>query len=206
MSVTRFPDAVKLIVSIIAVSAEQMDAVIGQLAERYGVPDVVSALHGFHYTDYYAPEMGSSLIRRFLSFRTLIRPELLPEIKLATNHMENERSEGAKRLVNLDPGYISSAHLILATGKGYTHRPYLRRGIYADLTLVFQDKTFHPLPWTYPDYADARQITFLNRIRQRYITQLRQGEGNELKHDVWEADESRRLPAEQIAKNGNNYD
>ena len=189
MSVAQFPDAVKLIVSIIAVNTRQMDAVINQLAERYGTPDVISVLHGFHYTNYYEPEMGSALIRRFLSFRTLIRPELLPEVKTATNSIEDERSEEAKRQVNLDPGYISSAHLILATGKGYTHRPYLRRGIYADLTLVFRDKTFRRLPWTYPDYADAKQITLFNRIRQRYMTQLRQGEGEELRHDVWETKE-----------------
>jgi len=189
VSVARFPDAVKLIVSILAVNTRQMDAVIGQLAEYYGTPDVISALHGFHYTDYYAPEMGSTLIRRFLSFRALVRPELLPEIKTATNRIEDKQSEEARRQVNLDPGYISSAHLILATGKGYTHRPYLRRGIYADLTLVFRDRTFHPLPWTYPDYADAKQITFFNRIRQRYVTQLRQGEGKELRHDVWETSE-----------------
>jgi hypothetical protein len=190
VSVTRFPDAVKLIVSIIAADREQMNGVIGQLAEDYGAPDVIGAFHGFHYTDYYAPEMGSALVRRFLSFRGLIRPELLPEIKIATNSLENERSEGAKRRVNLDPGYISSAHLILATGKGYTHRPYLHRGIYADLTLVFRDKTFHPLPWTYPDYADAGQIAFFNRIRQRYMMQLRQGEGENLRQDVWETGES----------------
>jgi hypothetical protein len=190
VSVTRFPDAVKLIVSILAVNTEQMDGVIGQLAERYGAPDVIGALHGFHYTDYYAPEMGSGLIRRFLSFHALIRPELLPEIKIAANSIEIERSERAGRQVNLDPGYISSAHLILATGKGYTHRPYLRRGIYADLTLVFQDRTFHSLPWTYPDYADAGQITFFNRVRQRYMMQLRQGEGEKLKEDMWEPRES----------------
>jgi len=189
VSVARFPDAVKLIVSIIAIDTRQMDTVIDQLTEHYGAPDVISALHGFNYTNYYTPEMGSALIRRFISFRALIRPELLPEIKTLTNGIEDERSKEGKRQVNLDPGYISSAHMILATGKGYTHRPYLRRGIYADLTLVFRDKTFRRLPWTYPDYADAKQITLLNRIRQRYMTQLRQGEGNELKHDVWETSE-----------------
>lgn len=191
MSTVRFPDAVKLIVSILAVNTRQMDDVIGQLGEYYGTPDVISVLHGFYYTDYYAPEMGSTLIRRFLSFRALVRPELLPEIKMTTNRIEDKQSEEAKRQVNLDPGYISSAHLILATGKGYTHRPYLHRGIYADLTLVFRDKTFHPLPWTYPDYADARQIIFFNRIRQRYMKQLKQGEGKELRHDVWETGEIR---------------
>ncbi|HLZ18682.1 MAG TPA: DUF4416 family protein, partial [Smithellaceae bacterium] len=74
---------------------------------------------------------------------------------------------------NIDPGYLSQAHLILATGKGYTHRPYLRDGIYADLTLIYQGKKFCTLPWTYPDYADEKQTTMLAAIRARYLLQLK---------------------------------
>jgi hypothetical protein len=75
--------------------------------------------------------------------------------------------------VNIDPGYLSQAHLILATGKGYTHRPYLRNGIYADLTLIYQGKKFRSLPWTYPDYADEKQLAMLEVIRARYLLQLK---------------------------------
>jgi hypothetical protein len=63
--------------------------------------------------------------------------------------------------------------LILATGKGYTHRPYLRDGIYADVTLMYRGKKFHSLPWTYPDYAGEEMIGMLVRIREKYILQLR---------------------------------
>ena len=175
MSIPRSAEAVKLVVSILAADHEQMNLVLRQLASLYGPPDVVGPLLSFHYTDYYTPEMGQGLVRRFVSFERLIRPEQLPEIKITTNGLEEEQTEENCRRVNLDPGYISSAHLVLATGKGYTHRPYLRKGIYVDLTLVFRDKTFHTLPWTYPDYADPVQIAFFNRIRGRYISQLRQG-------------------------------
>jgi hypothetical protein len=65
------------------------------------------------------------------------------------------------------------AHLILATGKGYAHRPYLRDGIYADLTLIYRDKSFHSLPWTYPDYAGEEVIGMLTRIRGKYLMQLK---------------------------------
>jgi hypothetical protein len=78
-----------------------------------------------------------------------------------------------KRRVNIDPGYISLAHLILATGKGYTHRPYLRDGIYADLTLIYIGKSFRSLPWTYPDYAEEGAIEMFNRIRAKYVAQLK---------------------------------
>lgn len=180
MSIPRSVEAVKLLISILAVDRDQLDLVLRRLTDLYGSPDVIGPPLAFHYTDYYAPEMGPALIRRFVSFERLIRPESLPDIKIATNVVEEEKTEEHRRKVNLDPGYISSAHLILATGKGYTHRPYLRRGIYADLTLMFRDKTFHALPWSYPDYADPVQIAFFNRIRHRYIVQVRQGAAKDI--------------------------
>jgi hypothetical protein len=170
-------EPVKLIFSVFAVSAESLNGSIQSLAARYGQPDFVSAQMPFEYTDYYCPEMGDKLIRRFLSMEELIRPDILPDIKRATNRMEEESSADARRRVNIDPGYLSKAHLILATGKGYTHRPYLRDGIYADLTLIYQAKKFCVLPWTYPDYADEKQLAMLTKIRERYLLQLRMDKG-----------------------------
>jgi hypothetical protein len=97
----------------------------------------------------------------------------LPDIKLATNDIEDRSALDKRRQINIDPGYISKAHLILATGKGYTHRPYLRDGIYADLTLIYQGKKFCPLPWTYPDYAEGEQISMFSKIRAKYLSQLK---------------------------------
>ena len=75
--------------------------------------------------------------------------------------------------MNIDPGYLAKAHLVLATGKGYSHRPYLREGIYADLTLIYRNKAFQLLPWTYPDDASGDMIAMLTRIREKYILQLK---------------------------------
>lgn len=166
---------VKLVVSIIAPSAGRLNDTVNRLSALYGQPDFVSSQMPFDYTDYYYPEMGEKLVRRFLSMESLIRPETLPDIKLATNRIEQESAAEGCRQVNIDPGYLSQAHLILATGKGYTHRPYLRDGIYADLTLVYQGKKFCTLPWTYPDYADVQQIAMLAAIRTRYLLQLKDG-------------------------------
>jgi hypothetical protein len=63
--------------------------------------------------------------------------------------------------------------LVLATGKNCAHRIYLDRGIYADLTLVFHQKAYRPLPWTYPDYGDERVRGWLGVLRQKYLLQLR---------------------------------
>ncbi len=144
MSKPREPDPVKLFVSVIA-------------------------------ADYYSAEMGAGLGRRFVTFEGLIRPEELPAVKLCTNALaEKFAGDGGARRVNIDPGYLARQHFILATGKGYSHRPYLGRGIYADLTLEYRKETFRPLEWTYPDYRAERTIGMLNALRNRYRIQLKQ--------------------------------
>ena len=173
MSKPRPAEAVKLLMGTIYTDGDLLKSILEVLSEQYGEIEFISARMPFHYTDYYTGEMGSPLIRRFIIFNTLIRPESLPEVKLLSNDGEDRFSAGGKRGVNIDPGYISPAHLILATGKGYTHRPYLRDGIYADLTLIYKDKSFHSLPWTYPDYAEKSVIEMFNRIRSKYIMQLK---------------------------------
>jgi hypothetical protein len=173
MSDPQPPEAVKLIASLFSGDADLLNAAVQALSEKYGKADFISAPAPFTYTDYYEKEFGSSLIRRFVAFEQLIRPETLPEVKLWTNALEKRLVAEGRRRVNIDPGYLAKAHLILATGKGYTHRPCLREGIYADLTLIYRDKSFHPLPWTYPDYAGGEVIGMLTRIREKYLLQLK---------------------------------
>jgi len=121
--------------------------------------------------------MGGALLRRFVSFERLIRPDELPAVKLCTNGLEEEFREGGARRVNIDPGYVARQHFILATGKGFSHRPYLGRGIYADLTLEYRKETYRPFEWTYPDYRAERTIRMLNGLRRRYRMQLKQVTG-----------------------------
>ena len=78
-----------------------------------------------------------------------------------------------QRRINIDPGYIALSHVILATCKGFSHRPYLRDGVYADLTLIFRAQSFQALEWTFPDYGSAEMIELLNTIRGSYLKQLR---------------------------------
>lgn len=166
-------EPVKLVFSVFAKETTLLNETIEILSSAYGLPDFISAVTLFDYTNYYSAEMGENLIRRFLAMEKLIRPEALPDIKQATNEIEDKLASNSRRQVNIDPGYISKAHLILATGKAYNHRPYLRDGIYADLTLVYQEKRFCSLPWTYPDYADEKQLLMLSTIRAKYLLQLK---------------------------------
>ncbi len=144
----------------------------------FGRVDALSQRFPFDQTEYYREEMGSPLFRWFITFTKLISMTALPEIKLATNDLEEKYSipEG-KRRMNIDPGYFCQAHVVLATTKGYTHRPYLRDGIYADLTLIFRDKSFRPLEWTYPDYRQEAIILLFNQFRKRYLEDLKRSKG-----------------------------
>ena len=62
---------------------------------------------------------------------------------------------------------LGEERLVLATGKNYTHRIYLSRGIYADLTLLYVKGTYQPLPWTYPDYREPEMLRLLAFLRLR---------------------------------------
>lgn len=174
MSTPSPPSPVKLIVSLISRDKGLFTFVSGELAHTYGRIDFMSKPIPFTTTTYYQAEMGENLMRRFITFEKLIEPDLLPEVKQVTNELESKQKDGkGNRRINCDPGYIALEHLILATHKKYSHRPYLKDGVYADLTLIYKRKSFQPLEWTYPDYASAEIREIMNRLRERYRVQFR---------------------------------
>jgi hypothetical protein len=175
MSTAKEADHVKLISSIFSPREDLIETAMGRLEEMFGPLDWKSAGLFFDRTRYYEKEMGWPLFRRFVSFRDLIRPESIVEVKLRTNELEKAFVREGKRSVNIDPGYICMERLVLVTGKNYTHRIYLSKGIYADLTLVFQKGGFRSLPWTYRDYGDEDLIEQFNGIRAKYKAQLAGG-------------------------------
>jgi hypothetical protein len=166
-------DDVKLVASLFSPEERILEEVMLELKKVFGSSDWVSPPLFFDRTRYYEKEMGWPLHRRFLSFKKLIRPEAIVDIKLQTNNLEKRYLQEEKRRVNIDPGYIALERLVLATGKNYTHRMYLSKGIYADLTLVFHQGSFQTLPWTYRDYADPVVIGYFNDVREHYKNQLR---------------------------------
>jgi hypothetical protein len=146
------------------------------LQERFGPVDLKSHIIPFDFTDYYREEMGEGLKRIFISFRQLILPEEIVEIKLHTNRIEEKfLYPGTRnRMINLDPGYIAAGKLVLATTKDHAHRVYLGKGIFAEATLRFFKGSFRPWEWTYPDYRTDEYIRIFNRIRRIYMQQIRE--------------------------------
>ena len=173
MSTPSPPRPVKLIISLILKDKAFFARIADTLPGTYGRIDFMSTFIPFAFTDYYQKEMGNELTRRFLTFERLIEPDRLPEVKRWTDELESKQKDGdGNRKVNCDPGYISLGHLILATNKKYSHRPYLRDGVYANLTHIYKKKSFQPLEWTYPDYGSAEIIEIMNRLRERYKLQM----------------------------------
>ena len=172
MGRTHSRSKVKLIIGFIFKHNSDFELALRLLSRRFGKVDFDSLGIAFVHTDYYKDEFGDNLKKRFVSFKRLILPAKLPQIKLITNSIESKFSKAGKRCVNIDPGYLDSAKLVLATTKDFVHRIYLSKGIYAEVTLYYKDKTFNSWPWTYPDYRTVEYIGIFNRIRSLYLSQL----------------------------------
>jgi len=171
MSIPKEPPPAKLMVGLLFSDFEIRDRALGNLVAHFGPADFLSEAGPFTYSTYYDREMGADITRQVCGFLDLIHPESLPDVKRLTNQLEIELSRHGTRQINLDPGLLSPERLVLATGKNYTHRIYLRDGIYADLTLIYQKGAFRKLPWTYPDYQEPLLLHFLRVLRQKLLFQ-----------------------------------
>ena len=130
MGTATFPHPVKLITGIIASSENGFSESEALLQKEFGSIDYKSDILKFDFTNYYQKDMGSGLKRCFFSFERLIDPADLADVKLITNKLEDGISKAisdAKRPVNIDPGYLSDAKLVLASTKNHSHRIYLDR-------------------------------------------------------------------------------
>jgi len=178
MGKAKRPQRVKLVIGMLAKDKKLFDAVEEFFIGEFGDIDYRGPVLLFDHTDYYKKEMGHPLKRRFISFKKLISPGRIAEIKLATNSLEEKFARGKnnslRRRINIDPGYISDSKFILATTKNYYHRIYLNKGMYAEVTLAWKKGSFQPFEWTYPDYKTAGYIDTLNTIRNTYMHQRKQ--------------------------------
>jgi hypothetical protein len=139
-------------------------------ASAWGPLAMQSDLFDHGETNYYDATMGPDLKKTFFALETLVDPAGLPAWKVTTNQWELDYQQlgrhAESRPLNLDPGYLTEAKLILASTKDRDHRIYLDRGIYAENTLFFYRGAWQPRPWTYPDYQRADYHRFFTRCRE----------------------------------------
>ncbi len=164
---------VKLICGFIFSDKESFIKASAFLSRKFGKIDFESESLVFNFTGYYEKELGNDLKRKFISFERLIWPSKLCSIKIYTNKIESKFLINSNRKINIDPGYVDASKLVLATTKDYSHRIYLSKGIFAEVTLAIQDKCFVPCLWTYPDYRTDVYLKVFNQIRLIYLGQLK---------------------------------
>jgi hypothetical protein len=158
---------------LIAASSRYDEALAWGLRESekaFGPTAAVSVAFDFTETHYYDAEMGEGLKKQFWIFAAKIDPGRLAAIKRQTNEWEAEYASlglhPEPRPLNLDPGYLTLAKLVLASTKNHAHRIYLAEGIYAEVTLSYRRGGWQPFEWTYPDYCRADFQEFFTRCRE----------------------------------------
>lgn len=173
MGQIRKSQPVKLIAGFIFKDDLMLKKAIAALEKQFGKVDFRSPVLPFNHTDYYENEFGSNLKRAFVAFKSLISPDSLPKIKIISNKIERKNLSGLNRVINIDPGYVDLAKLVLASTKDFTHRINVGKDIYAEVTLFYEHKSFRPRDWTYPDYRSQEYIAIFNEIRDIYAGQLK---------------------------------
>ncbi len=168
------PEKAKLFFAVMYTDEKIYKLALRDLNKEFGEVDEESKPFEFNMTQYYEKEMGSGLLKRFVIAKELIDKERLAEIKIKTNSIE-ERYAGKNRsrTINIDPGYITHSKLVLATTKNYSHRIYLRDGIFAEVTFNFKKNSIEFNPWTYPDYKLPAATKFFLEVHRKYMEEVK---------------------------------
>jgi Domain of unknown function (DUF4416) len=168
MGEAHAPTPVLLLIAATSRYEDALELGREQCEARFGAVRAISPAFEFTETSYYAAEMGEALKKQFWTFDE-IDPGRLAAIKLQTNMWEAEyaalRRHPEPRPLNLDPGYLTLAKLVLASTKDHAHRIYLGDGIYAEVTLSYRRGGWQPFEWTYPDYRRAGFQRFFTKCR-----------------------------------------
>jgi len=160
----RDPLVKKIVALLVPRGDRKMFETAGRLlADVWGEPERVSPLIPFTWTNYYE-DIASELDRCFFSYPGLFCMSELLDWKILTCRLEKET--GPSRRVNLDPGTIDGARLLLASTKGQAHRIYLREGIFAEVTLCRRKGRWESFFYTFPDFKSGAYFDWLEAVRE----------------------------------------
>ncbi|HEX4149777.1 MAG TPA: DUF4416 family protein [Pirellulales bacterium] len=160
---------VAAIVAVISRHDAALEWAVERAVQYWGPVARRSPTFAFRETDYYEPTMGAELGKTFLSFERLADPSELAAWKHATNAWEAEYATLGRHLeprpLNLDPGYITAAKLVLASTKDHAHRIYLGQQMFAEVTLYLKQGGWQHRDWTFPDYRREDYQQFFLAVR-----------------------------------------
>ncbi|MFB3850897.1 MAG: DUF4416 family protein [Acidobacteriota bacterium] len=146
------------------------------LTNCFGKILIKSESFDFNFTSYYEKEMGKNLFKFLVAFENLDTEDKLPVVKLKSDALEKTfLDKTGNRQVNIDPGFLSESRVVLASTKNFSHRIHIGNGIFGEITLLYQNKEFVSLPWTFPDYKSPFIQNFLFEARKEYVNILKGG-------------------------------
>jgi hypothetical protein len=148
------------------------------IARKLGTLGLRSSLFSFSdFSKYYDQELGGRCWKYLVSLQKALPVDQLVPLKRFTEDVETALARpeepNRRRTVNIDPGYLTGWQVVLASAKIHSHRLYMAHGVYCELTLLYQDKKFRPLPWTYPDYVSPAVLDFLKQLRAEHQESVR---------------------------------
>ena len=165
-------EAEKLVVGLMYTDIEFFESGLNELCALYGEIDTQSREYSFSsFSNYYNEEMNGEVLKRFVSFKTLINPSMLADAKLNTNHIESIFTIANCRKVNIDPCLLSHGKFVMATTKGASFRIPLCDGVYGDLSLVYARNHWVDFFWTYYDIKSEPIKQYLAQVRKLYLLQ-----------------------------------
>lgn len=177
MAKTRPIEPVVRFCAIIAADDEVRQWAFERIVAEWGNVVEASPPLPFVAGGYYDDEMGAGLNKVMVALDPPIDPQGLADWKLQTNAWELEAMEKfpgeTVRPLNLDPGYITQAKLVLATVKDRDHRIYLHTGIFGEITLSYIGGQWVWHRWTYPDYRTEDVFAFATDCRNRLRAYLK---------------------------------
>ena len=161
-----------LIVSVIYSSLDALADALQALERRFGRVQYETMEIECAVAKTYLEEMGDNLMRRFFSFERLISRAALPEVKAQCAKIEAQYSDQVDdflfRTVNIDPGVLCEANLVIAGYRDLKHRVYLRDEVYAETCLIYNRDHWARLPWTSPEFYDDEAVDFFDRTRASF--------------------------------------
>ena len=162
------PAPVLRLCSCLTSDPELLPKVEAELVHTFGDIALKSSAFLFDTSDYYQDELGRNLKRYWFCFRDLCGAERLPETRHTTGQIEDLFVEEGKRRINLDPGYLDFAKLVLASLKEAPDKIYLGDGVWAHTCLRYGHGDFKAPNHSFPDFQDGRFNNFFLEARNLY--------------------------------------
>lgn len=144
-----------------------------ELVKKYGNVKAESDAYDFSFTDYYTPEMGPGLKKKLLVFEKNVSKEELADVKFFITEVEKKFSKDGKRAVNIDPGYLSSKELVLATFKEKSFKEKINDRVWVHKVLEFDNDNVKQFFHTFADYRDKKNQEFILKNKLKWTNHVK---------------------------------